>query len=241
VSNRSSLPLSRLTVEGWRLYRALFGRLMLAAVVVLVPVSLLDAVADRFSTVGEVFATGELVRAIAAAVIGALLSLLGEVFYAAIVTEIVCNHRGVHREALAGGLRSLPYARLALADIVYAVVASLGFILLVAPGLVFMTWFALIAPVIEVERIGIRAAMRRSRELVRGHFWKVFLVVIPLSFVVDFAFDALEHSVADVLGETFVAEWASAALAEIITAPFLALFVVLAYLELSAFRTSDRQ
>ena len=47
--------------------------------------------------------------------------------------------------------------------------------LLVIPGMWLYTRWSLATPVIRGEGIGPLAAMRRSNELVRGHFWLVFM------------------------------------------------------------------
>jgi len=49
--------------------------------------------------------------------------------------------------------------------------------LLVLPGLWLLTRWSLFAPIIRRESIGPVAAIRRSNELVRGHFWPVFATV----------------------------------------------------------------
>jgi len=60
---------------------------------------------------------------------------------------------------------------------------GLGLIALIVPGLYLLTIWALIAPVLVVERTGIRAAFGRSRDLVRGNGWRVFAVVIVLALL----------------------------------------------------------
>ena len=54
-------------------------------------------------------------------------------------------------------------------------VTSVATVLLVIPGLWLFTRWSLTTPVIREENIGPFAAMRRSNELVRGHFWFVFM------------------------------------------------------------------
>ena len=55
---------------------------------------------------------------------------------------------------------------------------ALGFLLLIVPGLYLITIWAVVAPVIVVEKPGVFAAFGRSRELVRGHGWTVFGIVL---------------------------------------------------------------
>src|SRR5205823_10498115 len=55
---------------------------------------------------------------------------------------------------------------------------AIGFIFVIVPGLVLLTWWCLIVPVIVLEGKQIGESFGRSRELVRGHGWTVFAVVI---------------------------------------------------------------
>jgi hypothetical protein len=225
--------LARLLGEVWRLYRVLFGALVAAALIVFVPVSLVDAVAGPFSEVGDDARAGEVAGALAIGVAGAAFSLLGAVVYAGIVSVIVSHYRGLHEHPLRQELKSLPYLRLVAADLAYLLVIALGAVLLIVPGLVFMTWFALIAPAIEYEKRTVAGAMRRSRELVRPHFWKLFVLVVPLSLGSELVAGLLSEGAIAVFGEGFAGDWAGSVAGEVITAPFLALVVVLAFLELS--------
>ena len=54
-------------------------------------------------------------------------------------------------------------------------VTTIAIGLLVVPGMWLYTRWSLTTPVIREERIGPIAATRRSNELVRGHFWLVFM------------------------------------------------------------------
>lgn len=49
-----------------------------------------------------------------------------------------------------------------------------GAILLIIPGLIFATWFSFAGYVVVAENLGVLAAMRRSKELVKNRFWDAF-------------------------------------------------------------------
>jgi len=74
---------------------------------------------------------------------------------------------------------------------------SLGFVLLIVPGLLLSTIWFVALPACIVERLGPTASLRRSLQLTEGHRWKVFglmlLLLIP------------------VFGSSFVGSWLSAA------------------------------
>jgi hypothetical protein len=61
---------------------------------------------------------------------------------------------------------------------------AIGFIVLVIPGLVLMAWWSLFVPAVVLEGRGPRAALRRSRELVRGHGVKVFMTMVISAAIV---------------------------------------------------------
>ena len=76
-----------------------------------------------------------------------------------------------------GFRRFLPLTGLAF---LVALLVVLGFILLFIPGLILYTiWFVAVAACV-VERTDAWTSMRRSRELTKGHRWKVFGVVLLL-------------------------------------------------------------
>ena len=95
------------------------------------------------------------------------------------------RHRPVSlAESLKVGLRRfLPLLGLAF---LMALLIVLGFALLIIQGLILYTmWFVAVAACV-VERTGPWTSMRRSRELTKGHRWKIFgvaLLLILLSLV----------------------------------------------------------
>ena len=75
--------------------------------------------------------------------------------------------------------RARPYIlTLLLAAILAGLGIAFGLLLLVVPGLVLLTWWSLIVPVIVLERAGVMQSFGRSRELVRGNGWNVFGVIV---------------------------------------------------------------
>jgi hypothetical protein len=78
-------------------------------------------------------------------------------------------------------LRTLPYGRLIGADVLLALGTLLFSLLLFVPGMIFFTIFSLVGPALVMEDRKVISAFRRSRQLVRGHFLLVFLLVtLPL-------------------------------------------------------------
>ncbi|MDO9407326.1 hypothetical protein [Patulibacter sp.] len=62
---------------------------------------------------------------------------------------------------------------------------GVGFVLLIVPGLILLTIWAVVAPVVVLERTGVLASFGRSQELVRGSGWPVFgtLVLMVLLLI----------------------------------------------------------
>ncbi|HYV59090.1 MAG TPA: hypothetical protein VFA62_03390, partial [Acidimicrobiia bacterium] len=80
-------------------------------------------------------------------------------------------------------LRTLPYGRLIGADLLLALGTLLFSLALFVPGMIFFTYFSLVGPALVMEDRRVFSAFRRSRQLVRGHFWLVFvLVTLPILF-----------------------------------------------------------
>jgi uncharacterized membrane protein len=76
--------------------------------------------------------------------------------------------------------RFLPVIGLA---VISAVLIGLGGLLLIVPGLILLTVWFVGVPVCVVERLGPWASLERSDELIRGHRWKIFGLMLLL-FVV---------------------------------------------------------
>ncbi len=88
--------------------------------------------------------------------------------------------RGEQRHGLGGVLDDLTGASRFVpgvtgAAIIVVTITSAATLLLVVPGVWLYTRWSLTTPVIREESVGPLAAMRRSRELVRGNFWFVFM------------------------------------------------------------------
>ena len=100
---------------------------------------------------------------------------------------------------------ALPFlAPVAGASILAGIAITIGLLLLIVPGLFLITIWAVIVPVIVIERSGALASFGRSRELVRGHGWHVFgtlvlvyIIMLVANIVLGLIFSALPH----VLGE----------------------------------------
>ena len=126
---------------------------------------------------------------IALQILAALVGLAASVLYAGYVVKLVQDVRDGRRDFSVGELFShaAPYVgTLILAGILAGIAIGIGFVLIIVPGLILLTIWAVVAPSIVVERQGVIEAFGRSRELVRGHGWSVFGVIV-LAFLIVFA------------------------------------------------------
>ena len=112
----------------------------------------------------------------------------------------------------------------------------LGLVLLIVPGLVLMTWWVLIIPVVVLERTTAGAAFGRSRELVRGYGWNVFGVIV-LTLLVLLAFEIVLAIVLSPLSD-WLQSLVSNVVSGTVTAPFIALVWTLLYFRLRETKSS---
>lgn len=119
---------------------------------------------------------------VAAEIVATSFTTFGLTFYSGLIDRTVAEEeRDDPPQRLPEIIRTLPYGRLIVADILLTVGAAFFTLFLVIPGLYFFTCFVLVGPMIMMEDRGVVDAFRRSRHLVQGHFWLVFfLVTVPV-------------------------------------------------------------
>jgi len=112
------------------------------------------------------------------------ISLFGTILLAGFLCKLVGRDKDGgpagapgERVAVIAVIRSLPWISLIVADILFAVLVAIGLVLLVIPGLILFTYFAVVAPAIEVEHRKPVSGLRRSVHLVRPHLWAAALLV----------------------------------------------------------------
>jgi hypothetical protein len=194
-----TLPAPRVSAGGvlgdaFATYRRRFRRVAGCALAVLVPLAVLDTAAifaadrslDDLGYVPEWILTfGSMTG---------LLMALGGVFYSGLIDRVVAaDQRGQPEHTIGQVLRTLPYTRLIVADLLLVLATAIGLALFVVPGVLAFTLFCLVGPLIVSEELGVRAAFRRSATLVRRHFGlTLVLVAIPL-LVEHELITAVEH------------------------------------------------
>ena len=227
TGSRARLQLGSVYREIAATCREQWPLLLATALVVFVPLGFLDALDERVGSAdADELRDLEALALLGLAVAHGASALLGDVFYSGGVAAVVAERRTGVRHPLAEIARSLPYRRLIAVDVLLALIVLAGLVLLLLPGFVFFTWFALAGPVVKIEGLGAVAALRRSRELVRGSFWRVFAVVVPVALATDALTEAASALATWLVGDTLPGDWAGAALAGVLLSPLYAVAVV---------------
>jgi hypothetical protein len=213
--------LGEILSEAFRIYRENAANLLVIVAVVVVPLSLIGAVAIRLFdvTLALVFigaAIGVIISFIlqAAMLRGAAQATIGD------PVDVEASYRW--------GLSRL--GSVLLVAFLVGIVVGVGFLLLIIPGIIFLVFLSVSEPALIVENRRGTEAMSRSWNLVRGHFWHA-LVVILVAAIITWVIQGILGAIG---GDNWFVRWIFSAIAQIITAPFTALVTVLLYLDLRA-------
>jgi hypothetical protein len=212
-------PLSGVFNEAWGMYKTFARHLLAIAFVIYLVAAIivaLLALAGRFG-----FLLGLLVVLIA-----------GFVLQATLVKAVQDVRDGRVDLSLGETISAVTPSLWAVigASILASIGIWIGFLLIIVPGLYLMTIWAVIVPVIVIERSGALASFTRSRELVRGRGWHVFgtlVLVYIIQIVVDYVLSLIFSALPHVLGDGL-----SSVIAGTLISPFLALVVTLVYYRL---------
>lgn len=213
--------------EALDLYRRFFGRFVLTAAAVFVFVDLLSAIAidARDESKGLAVAWG---------IVSVLVGLVGAFWVQGTLVATVQDVRSGKAGTTIGDVYDRVRPRLPAlisAGLLGGLGIALGLVLLVVPGLVLLTRWALLAPVIVLEGRSAGDAFRRSTELVRGNGWTVFGVILVTLLVALVAHSVLVMSFSFL--PDFAANWAGGTIADSLVAPFVALSWTVMYFRLS--------
>ena len=214
-------PLSGVLGEAWRIYRAHAAHLLAIAFVIYLVTAVAVGLLGLLGAVG--------------AALGWILQLFAAFLLQAALVKAVQDVRDGRADLSLGDTVSAATPAIlpvAVASILAGIAITIGLILLVVPGLILITIWAVIIPVIVLERSGALASFGRSMQLVRGNGWQVFgnlvvvfLIMIGVNIIIDLVIGALP-----ILLRTGL----SAIISGTLIAPFIALVVTLIYYRLSA-------
>jgi len=226
-----------------RTYFAWAGTLLPLACFVFVPLGLVHAIPVHLDATSLDFGAGvEIFGALLALLLLITTGLLGEIFYTGAVAIALTHPHDGEPPSLREVAGTIRYGTLIVVDLIFGVLVAIGTLAFVVPGILVFVYLGLAAPVVEIEHRGVRAALRRSYRLVRGHFWLVVAVLMPIEVFSDVLTSVATHLSSDMFGESLVAEWLTDTATNILLTPFYAVAAVLLSLDLIADRdgTSPR-
>jgi hypothetical protein len=208
--------------EAWALYRRHAPHFILISFVIYLVVAVINALLS--------WALGGF-----GAFIGLIFSVFGMFLLQAALVKAVQDVRDgrVDLDLRGTVAAALPYVgSVAVASILASIGIAIGFILIIVPGLILLTFWSLIVPHIVIGGSGALESFGRSWRTVRGYAWNVFgtfivvfLILIVAQIVLSAIFLALPYG-----WRSFIADLISGSL----VAPFLAAVVTLIYYRLTA-------
>jgi hypothetical protein len=219
------LDVGRVFERIFEIYRDQFTLLVPAAFVIFLPVAVLN---------GLILSEGDVLLALAAAAIG----VIATYWYQGMVVEAARDILDGRRDQTVGsliGAASPVVGPLIVAGLVAGFAIAVGLILLIVPGLILLTLWAVIVPVIVIERTGAFEAFGRSRELVRGHGWQVFGVIVVL-FLVQFVVSAAIQAILVGITDSFAGYALADLIMRLLIAPLSALAASVMFFELKTMR-----
>jgi hypothetical protein len=167
--------------------------------------------------------------------LGSLLTLFGMfLLQAALVTAVQDVQDGrVDLDLRRTVDAAMPFVgTVAIASILASIGISIGFVLIIVPGLILLTFWSLIVPEIVIGRSGAIDSFSRSWRTVSGYAWNVFatyvvvfLVLIVGEIVVSLILSALPYALRGFFADVIVGT---------LVAPFIATVITLVYFRLTA-------
>jgi hypothetical protein len=215
-------PVSGVLGEAWQQYRAHAAHFLVIAFMIYVIAAVLEALLG-------------IVPGVTGALLAGVVGLIAAFLLQAALVKAVQDVRDGRVDLNVGETVSaaLPYiVPVAVASILASIGIAIGFVLVIVPGLILLTFWSLIIPSIVIGGAGVLDSFARSWRTVRGYAWPVFgtyvlvfLILIVVNIVLGLILSALPH-----LARNFISSIVSGTL----IAPFLALVVTLLYYRLTA-------
>ncbi|MGD0924071.1 MAG: hypothetical protein ABR926_02625 [Streptosporangiaceae bacterium] len=214
-------PLSGVLGEAWGYYRRFAAHFLLIAFVIYLGAAIIAALLGLAGGVGLF--------------LGWIITVIAAFLVQAALVKAVQDVRDGRVDLSLGETVSavMPYLFTVIAASILAGIGiSIGFVLIIIPGLVLLTFWSLIVPSIVIGGEGVFSSFGKSWRTVRGYAWHVFgtyvlvfLILIVFNIVLGLILLALplvaRNLISNVISGTLVA-------------PFLALVVTLMYYRLTA-------
>ena len=209
----------RVIGEALETYRSHAGPLLIGALLV---IGIAGVIEGLLSTSGSIIL----------GIVGALVGLVAGFLYIGYVVKLVQDVRDGRRDFSVGELFShaTPYlGTLIIAGILAGIAIAIGFVLIIIPGLILLTIWAVISPSIVVEGKGVFESFGRSRELVRGQGWQVFGAIV-LTFLIIIVVGIVASVIGAAIGDAGLV--ILRAVGNVVTAPVWALVASILFFDL---------
>ena len=214
-------PLSGVLSEAWALYRRHAAHFILISFAIFLVISVITALLSwALGTVG--------------ALIGLIFSVFGTFLLQAALVKAVQDVRDGRVDLDLGQTVSaaLPFiGSVAVASILASIGIGIGFVLIIVPGLILLTFWSLIVPEIVIGGAGALESFGRSWRTVRNYAWNVFgtyilvfLILIAGEIVLSLILSALPYG-----WRSFI----SSLVSDTLVAPFIAAVITLIYYRLT--------
>jgi hypothetical protein len=170
-------------------------------------------------------------------IIATLIFWVLAILYQGFVVELVSAAESNRRTGIGELINAVTpvLGSLVVISILFAIGVTIGFVLIIIPGLFLLTIWSVVVPAEVLEHRGIIGSFERSRALVRGNGWNVFGVIV-IVWVVVIAISILAAVVAAPLGHVGrdLVQWA----VDVAITPIVALSATVLYLELRRAHTA---
>jgi hypothetical protein len=214
-------PLSGVLGEAWTYYKRFAAHFLLIAFVIYVAAGIIAALLGLAGGIGLF--------------LGWIVSVVAAFLVQAALVKAVQDVRDGRADLNLGETVSavLPFlGTVIIASILAGIGIAIGFVLIIVPGLILLTFWSLIVPSIVIGGEGVFGSFRKSWRTVRGYAWHVFGTYV-LVFLILIVFDIVIGLI--LLFLPVVARNAiSSIVSGTLVAPFLALVVTLIYYRLTA-------
>jgi hypothetical protein len=214
-------PLSGVLGEAWTLYKRYAAHFLVIAFAIYLVAAILVGVLSLAGAIGSFLSV--------------VIALIAGFLVQAALVKAVQDVRDGRVDLNLGETVSaaLPYLLpVTAASILAAIGITIGFALIIVPGLILLTFWSLIVPSIVIGGEGVLSSFSKSWRTVRGYAWHVFgtyvlvfLILIVFNIVLSLVLIALP-----LVARNFISSIVSGTL----VAPFLALVVTLIYFRLTA-------
>jgi hypothetical protein len=219
--------------EAWRYYTSHWGRFVGLAAVVFIVLDLLTAIAAALRSDHWVIWGVWSVASI-------FVWLVGSYWVQGAIVEGVNDARQGRRSTAAENFERVrpQLGSLILASVLAGLGVAIGLLLLIVPGLILLTLWSLLVPAIQLEKLSTGAGFSRSAELVRGHGFQVFGILLVTYIVVAVAV-AILNGIFAIFLSGFFESWLGGLIANSLVIPFASIVHAVIYFRLAGVERAE--